>query len=78
MGGGGPQIRGGWGPHWGAAIPAIATMWWATTKLGAAFTFCEKFLAEMGIEPERVRLEWISATEGRALRPGDGGIRGGT
>ena len=46
-----------------AAIPAIATMSLATIKLGAAFTSCEK-LAEMGIEPERVRLEWISATEG--------------
>jgi F420-non-reducing hydrogenase iron-sulfur subunit len=31
-------------------------------------TLLQRYLAQMGIEPERVRLEWISASEGERLR----------
>jgi len=52
------------GSSLGAAIPAIATMSWKTIKPRRRIYLLRKVLAEMGIEPERVRLEWISATEG--------------
>jgi F420-non-reducing hydrogenase iron-sulfur subunit len=29
------------------------------------FKLIEKYIAQMGIEPERLRLEWISASEGK-------------
>ncbi|NIQ06766.1 MAG: hydrogenase iron-sulfur subunit [Candidatus Korarchaeota archaeon] len=29
------------------------------------FTLLKKFLKQMGVNPKRVRLEWVSATEGR-------------
>ncbi len=29
------------------------------------FKLIEKFIAQMGIEPERLKLEWISASEGK-------------
>jgi F420-non-reducing hydrogenase iron-sulfur subunit len=32
------------------------------------FEMLKRLLAEMGVEPERVRLEWISASEGERLR----------
>jgi len=32
------------------------------------FQLIQKYLTQMGIEPERLRLEWISASEGKKLQ----------
>jgi len=51
-----------------AAIPAIATTRRATTKCLRRFNLLKRVVKEMGIEDDRLRLEWISASEGDRLR----------
>ena len=47
-----------------AATPATATTSTATARPLAAWPCSPAMLGQLGIEPERVRLEWISASEG--------------
>jgi len=38
------------------------------TKCLRRFHLLERFISDMGIEPERLRLEWISASEGEKVK----------
>ena len=48
-----------------AATRATATTSRGTTRRCGAIPLLKKLLADYGIEPERVRLEWVSASEGK-------------